>query len=378
MAGLTHQDMQVLAHYAKEGNRELYWNYLAQTPGNDGYGLLALGVVRNDNMPGKVANQYAQHQAISVNSLRLSEREWDQFGQDLVERDFALRLDHFDRGRQHLALNLPVWDVQQAHDRAFREVGITPDAWTPRQLLEAARRHGDEPEAERVWSSMLNNGHLGMERLTDTLRSTAWAYNDSQLDATAYLGRLTLATAAAANSRASTDPNVVGANNYYHLYDAREGAWYTVNGAAMSFGGLGGMRRVTDPAQIESLNDTRALRLEQQERARDFHPLDPHRNLARSPRTLADAGSATQPDNTEALFNRLTDAAMARDNEGMRAASQTWRASAEGQQWLQSGQAHNEAERAREASEREAAQQAELAAMNSHEAQRHRAPALHL
>lgn len=378
MAGLNQQDIDILRHYADRGNRELYWNYLAQTPGNDGYGLLALGVVRNDNMPGKVANQYAQNQASSVNGLRLSEREWDRFGQDLVERDFALRLDHFENGRGHRALNLPVKEVQQAHDDAFESTGITRNAWTPRQLLEAARRHGNEPEAEHVWSSMLNNGRLGMERLTDTLRSTAWAYNDSQLDATAYLGRLTLATAAAANSRASTDPNTVGANNYYHHYDAREGAWYTVNGAAMSAGGWGGYRRVTDPAQIETLNDTRALRLEQQERARDFHPLDPHRNLARSPRTLADAGPAIQPDNTDALFNRLTDAAMARDTEGMRAASQTWRASAEGQQWLQTGQAHNETGRAREASERDAAQQACLEAMTSHEAQRHRAPALHL
>jgi hypothetical protein len=378
MAGLTTQDIQVLAHYAKEGNRELYWNYLAQTPGNDGYGLLALGVVRNDNMPGKIANQYAQYQASSVNGKRLSEREWDEFGQDLVERDFAYRLEHAKAGRGHLALNLPVDEVQKAHDRAFRDAGITPNAWTPRELLEAARRHGNEPEAERVWSSMLNNNRLGTDRLADTAQATVWKYNDSQLDAAAYMGRLTLATAAAANSRASTDPNVVGDKNDYHLYDTREGAWYTVNGAALSFGGLGGSRRVTDPAQIESLNDTRALRLEQQERARDFHPLDPHRNLARSPRTVADAGPATQPDGTDALFNRLTDAALARDTEGMRAASLTWRATAEGQQWLQTGQAHNAAERAREASEREAAQQASLQEMASHETPRHRAPAMQL
>ena len=74
MAGLNKQDMEILGHYAKKGNRELYWNYLAQTPGNDGYGLLALGVVRNDNMPGALANQYAQNQAQSVNGVRLSER----------------------------------------------------------------------------------------------------------------------------------------------------------------------------------------------------------------------------------------------------------------------------------------------------------------
>ena len=59
MSGLSKKDLAILAHYAKEGNRVLYWNYLAQIPGNDGYGLLALGVVRNDNIPGTVANTYA-------------------------------------------------------------------------------------------------------------------------------------------------------------------------------------------------------------------------------------------------------------------------------------------------------------------------------
>ena len=83
--------MDILRYYANEGNRELYWNYLAQKPGNDGYGLLALGVVRNDNMPGALANQYAQNQAQSVNGVRLSERQWDRFGQDLMQRDFTER-----------------------------------------------------------------------------------------------------------------------------------------------------------------------------------------------------------------------------------------------------------------------------------------------
>ncbi|MDX3937324.1 hypothetical protein [Stenotrophomonas sp.] len=63
MAGLSQRDMDVLADYAKAGNRELYFNYLAQKDGSDGYGLLALGVVRNDNAPGATANHFAQNQA---------------------------------------------------------------------------------------------------------------------------------------------------------------------------------------------------------------------------------------------------------------------------------------------------------------------------
>jgi hypothetical protein len=38
--------------------------------------------------------------------------------------------------RPDLALNLPVYDVQIAHDGAFREVGIDPDAsFAPRNLV---------------------------------------------------------------------------------------------------------------------------------------------------------------------------------------------------------------------------------------------------
>src|SRR3546814_1575277 len=68
MSGLDSGDMHILGWYAEQGNRELYWNYLAQHEGSDGYGLLALGVVRNDNMPGAVANNFAQSHARSHRS----------------------------------------------------------------------------------------------------------------------------------------------------------------------------------------------------------------------------------------------------------------------------------------------------------------------
>lgn len=362
MAELNAQDMKVLQQYAKTGNRELYWNYLAQTRGNDGYGLLALGVVRNDNMPGAVANVYARHQAWDLSGRRLSERAWDAFGQDLIQRDFAARQEYMERSRADLALNLPVEAVQKAHDGAFEKAGITADAWTPRQLLEAARRHGNEAAADGVWRTMLDSSQLGMARLKDTLISTAWAYNDGKLNAAAYVARLTTATAEAALSHPHTDPNTVGSLNYYHRYHERDGRWYTVNTAA-GFGGGGGMpHRVTDPQQLQELHDIRALRLERQQRAREFHPQDPHRSLARSPWTLVDAGDAPEPadrlrpppayaaparDSVDALFERLTDAALVRDVDGMRAVGREYRDSADGQQWLMSGQAHNQAERER-------------------------------
>ena len=45
------------------------------------------------------------------------------------------------------------------------------------------------------------------------------------------------------------------------------------------------------------------------------------------------------------LFLRLTDAAVARDDAGMRAVGQAFIASDAGQQWLQAGRDHNQAER---------------------------------
>ncbi len=78
----------------REEPRELYWNYLAELPGNDGYGRLALGVVRHDNMPGATANRYAQNYAREHNGKVLSEREWDNFGVDLIKKDLAYREVH--------------------------------------------------------------------------------------------------------------------------------------------------------------------------------------------------------------------------------------------------------------------------------------------
>src|SRR3546814_13427291 len=56
------------------------------------------------------------------------------------------------------------------------------------------------------------------------------------------------------------------------------------------------MRRVTDPERIAELDDARAVRLERQEKAAQFHPLDParERGISESPWTLADAGSPSR------------------------------------------------------------------------------------
>ncbi|GAB3310892.1 hemolysin [Luteimonas notoginsengisoli] len=297
MEGLNQQDIEILGFYAEKGNRELYRNYLSQHEGNDGYGLLALGVVRNDSMPGSVANNFAQNHALRHDDRVLSEREWERFGIDLIRRDFERRVEHFADGRPDLALNLAVRDIQYAHDTSFENARIDPNAWTPRQLLEAARRQGGEQAAEGVWHGMLDNNTLGLGlgigragiTLGDIVR-----YDDDQLPALRYTGALAGASVMASQDRPTTDPGVVGGASFYYLYDDRAREWSSVAAG----GGMGGpvIRRVTDPERVAELDDTRALRLERQEKAGQFHPLDParERGISESPWTLADAGTPSQ------------------------------------------------------------------------------------
>src|ERR1700754_2005710 len=148
--GLTQKDLVILKHYAKYRNRELYWNYLAQMSGNDGYGRLALGVVRHDNMPGATANLYAQNYAREHNGKVLSEREWDNFGVDLMRRDLSYRERWMESTRADLALNLPARNIQDAHDKSFDKVGVDHDAWTPRKLFDAARDAGEADAKQQI------------------------------------------------------------------------------------------------------------------------------------------------------------------------------------------------------------------------------------
>ncbi|MCL1524958.1 hemolysin, partial [Xanthomonas nasturtii] len=128
MSGLTEQDLRILSTYANKGNRELYWNYLSQLDGADGYGTLALGVVRNDSLPGRVANSYAQDYARTQHengsrfaNANLTERQWEEFGQTLLTKDLELRQNWLLKDRPDLALNLPGASVMLAHDRAFEQ-----------------------------------------------------------------------------------------------------------------------------------------------------------------------------------------------------------------------------------------------------------------
>ncbi|QNH19212.1 hypothetical protein HEP73_00098 [Xanthomonas sp. GW] len=303
MAGITQQDINVLRHYADSGNRELYWNYLAHKDGNDGYGLLALGVVRNDNAPGATANVFADSQA-RRDGVSMSEREWNSFGVDLMRSDLERR-QHYERsGRPELALNLPVRDVEDVHDASFQKRHINPDAWTPRQLLDAARRHGGEAEAEKVWSMMLDNSALGVNRASETMADVG-KYDDAQLNALSYTWRMTVARIGASHTLPITDPDRIGAPNFSYMYDQQTRGWNTW----VSDGEQTVVQPVRDPQQLRELDDTRALRLERQQLRQQFHPDDPYRQqpVMRSPQTLAEADPMEPARGGESLAARAAD-----------------------------------------------------------------------
>lgn len=285
MSGLNQKDIDILRTYADQGNRELYWNYLAQKPGNDGYGLLALGVVRNDNLPGQVANAYAQLEAADQHDrnprLRnrvLSEREWEAFGQTLLERDLQLREGWVQGGNPSLALNLPGRDVQKAHDQAFERHHLDPNCWTPRVLLEATRKNVSEDAAENVWKEMLNNNYRGTARAWNTAGHAYDAMPWGQ--ATAYVAKLGVYEISMADQAMSTkNPNVIGIRSSYHVYDEKGGTWHH-----QTEGGFPMQER--NARVLEGLNDTREVRMERELKATQFHPDDPYRQRIETPKVV--------------------------------------------------------------------------------------------
>ncbi|MFL0350126.1 XVIPCD domain-containing protein [Stenotrophomonas lactitubi] len=288
MSGLNDKDFRVLQSYAKEGNRELYWNYLAQVPGNDGYGLLALGVVRHDSLPGRVAvgyaQDYAEHQRERGSQFAnkvLDEPALEAFGQELIRQDLAQR--QAVRGTD-LSLNLPGKAVQDAHDVAFDRHKIDPNAWTPRVLLEAARNRGGDQAAEQIWKDMLDNSALGVVRTGKTLGSIA--QNMDLAEGARYAGTLTSLEIQSMGARSSVDPNVIGTQLKFHYFQADRQQWYQVDAPTSPLPRLSPVvQEETNPAKIAELNAAREVRLERQAKATAFHPDDHYRDIARSPLT---------------------------------------------------------------------------------------------
>ena len=289
MNGLTDSDLRILASYANSGNRELYWNFLSQLPGADGYGTLALGVVRNDSLPGQVANTYAQDYARTQHdrgsrfeNKQPTERGWEEFGQTLLLEDLERRRYWVREGSPERALNLPGADVMLAHDKAFELHDLDPNCWTPRVLLQDAQANSGPQKMEEIWRNMLVNDNWGSNRVGNTLV-------DSFVERGALLGGPYLVKLGVmevgqlTNSRNSVDPNVIGSHNKYSRYFEETDTWvnYRTGGRDVFH------EQEKDPARIAELNDARAVRLERQEKSTQFHQDDHLRTITPSPWTVS-------------------------------------------------------------------------------------------
>ena len=117
MNGLDKRDIDVLSYYAEQGNRELYWNYLANKQGNDGYLLSERGrtaqagelmfVVQGDpkdpaHLRAQMPTADAVRTPVAVSLERLAEFDREQA---LAQQQAA---------RQHAA---PLQDTQQEAQR---------------------------------------------------------------------------------------------------------------------------------------------------------------------------------------------------------------------------------------------------------------------
>jgi hypothetical protein len=311
MSALDDRDIAALRKYADDGNRIRYWNYLAHHEGNDGYGLLALGVVRNDSMPGAVANAYAQGMAQRHDGIALSERQWETFGRTLVREDFARRMSHFDAGERDLALNLPAHDVQEAHAASFALNHVTPDAWTPNILLNAARSAAGEAAVERVWSTMMDNQAIGLSRLGKTSYGIVSEYESHVPDWRTYMADLTKAEMSALSASPQVDPDRISRGTSHYEYDGRSKSWTSyIDTDVAEFGFRSPSERVTDPALIRDLDDAREVRLERRQMTEKVHPDDPYREIARSPHTIADVTAPPSPSVDAAMLARSVDPAL--------------------------------------------------------------------
>ncbi|PPT76800.1 hemolysin [Xanthomonas arboricola pv. populi] len=264
-----------------------------------------MGVVRNDSLPGQVANSYAQDYARSQHdngsrfaNADLTERQWEEFGQTLLTKDLELRQSWLRRDRPDLALNLPGASVMLAHDRAFEQHRLDPNCWTPRVLLQAALEKSGPQKLEQIWTNMLDNAYVGANRISNTGYETF-----AQMGLAAgsqYLAKLgTTEAIQMLEGRSAVDPNVIGSNSFYAMYFEKEQKWVNVSAG----GGHLSMREETNPGRIAELDDARAVRLERQQKATQFHENDPHHSITRSPFTASADG---MPERTQAP-SRLAD-----------------------------------------------------------------------
>jgi hypothetical protein len=122
---LTQAQLDQLQTYVSTGDRVSYW----QTLGGWGfdYAKLALGVVLNDTVNGRIANEFAENKAAEVGVLMDAE-DWAEVGQAIMQADFSARVDLFQQSPE--TADLSVSDIRTYHTAVFGSFGLPAETWT--------------------------------------------------------------------------------------------------------------------------------------------------------------------------------------------------------------------------------------------------------
>lgn len=149
---LTATQNAILGQHSNAGDRIAYYTQLAEW--GYSYPGLALGVVNNDTSAGATANffflNYASaHQGINVSNATLAE-----VGIALMRGDFAARQSSsLSTQGKDLTYDL----VQAFHTSVFGTVGVSGNAWTPGQALDAL---GSSEEKQALWETLLSSSDI--------------------------------------------------------------------------------------------------------------------------------------------------------------------------------------------------------------------------
>lgn len=133
---LTQARIDELQGYITAGNREAYYEALASW--GSGYAELALGVVRNDTLAGRTANNYMAAYADQHN-IAYSPVIQTQISVALMNADFDLRRDLFIN--DNYTGELSGKDIQDYHGIVLPINGFPPEAWS---LEIGAQYYGDD------------------------------------------------------------------------------------------------------------------------------------------------------------------------------------------------------------------------------------------
>lgn len=135
-----------------DAGRAAYYRTLATA--GDPYGRMALGVVEQSNMAGKVAYSYAKEVAKRY-CRPISDDRWTKISVDLMRSDFAARRspENYEAG----APGLQWFVIRDYHRLAFARTGLLPpEAWTAWIPLFI----DGESKGQKLWHRMLTEDFL--------------------------------------------------------------------------------------------------------------------------------------------------------------------------------------------------------------------------